>query len=66
MGAAAFGIDAWLTSLVPGNGLLPQVLRLGASIGGALLVLALAAHLLHITEFRRGMALVTRRFSRRR
>ena len=66
MGVAAFGIDAWLTTVIPGNALLPQVLRLGASIGAALVVLALAAHVLHIGEFRRGMALVTRRFSRKR
>ncbi len=66
MGAAAFALDAWLPSALPGNGLVPQVIRLGASIGGALVVLAIAAHVLHISEFRRGMALVTRRFSRKR
>ena len=65
MGAAAFAVDAWLPALLPGNELVPQLTRLGAAIGAALLVLALAAHLLHISEFRRGVALVTRRFSRK-
>jgi putative peptidoglycan lipid II flippase len=66
MGAAAYAVDAWLPALLPGNGLVPQVIRLGTAIGAALLVLALAAHLLHIREFRRGTALLTRRLSRKR
>ena len=66
MGAAAYATDAWLLAVVPGDGLIPQVIRLGASIGVALLVLALAAHVLHIREFRRGMAMLTRRLSRKR
>jgi putative peptidoglycan lipid II flippase len=66
MGAAAYATDMWLPALVPGNGLVPQVIRLGASIGAALLVLALAAHVLRIREFRRGTAMLTRRLSRKR
>ena len=66
MGATAFALDAWLPTLVPGNGFIPQVIRLGTSIGAALLVLALAAHLLHIREFRRGMTFLTRRLWRKR
>jgi putative peptidoglycan lipid II flippase len=66
MGATAFAIDGWLPALVPGNGLIPQVIRLGSSIGAALLVLALAAHLLYISEFRRAMTLLRRRLSRKR
>ena len=66
MSAAAFAVDAWLPAVLPGNGLVPQLTRLAAAIGAALLVLAVAAHLLHISEFRRGVALVTRRFSRKR
>ena len=66
MGATAFAVDTWLPTLVPGNGLIPQVIRLGTSIGAALLVLALAAQLLHIREFRRGMTLLTRRLGRKR
>ena len=65
MGAAAYEADLWLPAIVPGDGLIPQVLRLGASIGAALLVLALAAHVLHIREFRRGTAMLTRRLPRR-
>ena len=66
MGAAAYAVDTSLPALVPGDGLVPQMIRLTASIGAALLVLALAAHLLHIREFRRGTAMLTRRLSRRR
>jgi putative peptidoglycan lipid II flippase len=66
MGAAAYATDAGLPALLPGNGLIPQVIRLGASIGAALFVLALAAHVLHIREFRRGTAMLTRRLSRKR
>ena len=66
MAATAFAVDAFMPSLVPGRGLLPQALRLGAAIGAAVVVLALAAHAMHITEFRRGVAMVTRRLSRRR
>jgi hypothetical protein len=36
------------------------------AIAGALVVLAGAAHVLHIREFRQGVSLVTRRFARRR
>jgi hypothetical protein len=39
---------------------------LAAAIGIAVAVLAAAAHLLHIDEFRRGVTLVTSRFRRRR
>jgi putative peptidoglycan lipid II flippase len=66
MGVAAAGVNLWLSSAVPGSGLAPQVVRLAASIGVALVVLATTAHLLHIREFRQGVALVTRRFSKDR
>jgi putative peptidoglycan lipid II flippase len=66
MGAAAVFVDAYSARWVPGGGLLPQLLRLTASIGVAIAVLAAAAHLLHIDEFRRGVALVTSRFRRTR
>jgi putative peptidoglycan lipid II flippase len=66
MAATALALDAWMPALVPGGGFVPQAIRLAASIGGAGIVLAVSAHALHISEFRRGMALVTRRFSRKR
>ena len=66
MGAAAAGTELWLRGALPGTGLAEQIVRLGAAIGVALVVLAAAAWLLHIDEFRRAMSLVTRRLSRRR
>lgn len=66
MAGTAFAVDAWMPPLVAGSGLFPQIIRLGASIGAAVAVLAISAHALHISEFRRGMALVTRRLSRKR
>ena len=66
MGAAAVGVDLWSTNVLPGSGLVEQLLRLSAAIGTALIVLAAAAYLLHIDEFRRAMSLVTRKLARRR
>jgi putative peptidoglycan lipid II flippase len=66
MGAAAVAVDRYSAAWLPGDGLLPQVVRLAAAIGVAVAVLAAAAHLLHIDEFRRGLALVTSRFRRSR
>jgi putative peptidoglycan lipid II flippase len=65
MGAAAWAADSFLAGLLPGNRLLPQVLRLGLTIGAALAVLALSAHLLRIPQFAQGVAMVMRRFRRR-
>jgi putative peptidoglycan lipid II flippase len=64
MGAAAVAVDRYSAAWLPGDALLPQVLRLAAAIGVAVAVLAAVAHLLHIDEFRRGVALVTSRFRR--
>jgi putative peptidoglycan lipid II flippase len=65
MGAAAVAVDRYSAAWLPGESLLAQVARLAVSIGIAIAVLAAAAHLLHIDEFRRGVALVTSRFRRR-
>lgn len=65
MGAAAVAVDTYAGYIVRGTGLLPQVVRLGAAIGVAVAVLAAAAHVLHIDEFRRGIALITSRVKRR-
>ena len=64
MGVVATVTDQLLASRLPGNGLLPQIVRLASTIGVALAVLAGASWLLRIREFSEGVALVTRRFRR--
>jgi putative peptidoglycan lipid II flippase len=66
MGGAALVVDAMMHGWVPGDGFTAQLVRLAADIGASVVVLAAAAHLLHIDEFRRGVALVTSRLGRRR
>jgi putative peptidoglycan lipid II flippase len=66
MGAAAAGVHMALERWMPGGSLLEQIVRVGASIGAGVGVLTIAAHGLHIHEFRAGMAMVTRRLGRRR
>ena len=61
MGAAALAVDRALATWMPGDAFLIQAARLLAAIGAALSVLALAAHLLKIREFREGVALIARR-----
>jgi putative peptidoglycan lipid II flippase len=64
MGAAAAATDAALTAYLPGSALVFQGIRLTASIGVALAVLAAGAHLLRIKEFHDAVAMVTRRLRR--
>jgi hypothetical protein len=64
MGVAAVAMDRWLGGALPGDALAPQLLRVGATIAVALAVLAISAHVLHVREFRDGVALVTRRLRR--
>jgi len=66
MGAAAVAIDAGLERWWPSGALLVQLVRLVATIGAAVGVLAGAAWLLRIGEFKDGMTLVLRRFRRTR
>ena len=66
MGAAAHGAHVWLHSVLPGDALVAQLTRLGASIAAALGVLAAAAHVLRIEEFRDGVRVVASRVMRRR
>ena len=61
MGVVATVTEQSLTSWLPGNGLLPQIVRLASTIGVALAVLGGASWLLRIREFNEGVALVTRR-----
>ena len=64
MGMAAVAIDRALTAWIPGNAFLVQAGRLFVTILSALLVLALAAHVLRIREFREGLVLIARRGGR--
>lgn len=61
MAVAAFAAGRTLESLVPGDGLVIQLLRVGGAIGIALVVLAGSAWLLRIAEFHDAIALLTRR-----
>jgi putative peptidoglycan lipid II flippase len=64
MGAAASATDGTLASVLPGGGIMLQIVRLAATIGVALAVLAGASWLLRIREFTESVALVTRRLRR--
>ncbi len=64
MAAAAIAADAAGARWLPGDALLLQIVRLALAIGVALAVLAAAAHVLHIREFRAGVAIVARRMRR--
>jgi putative peptidoglycan lipid II flippase len=66
MGAAAAGSEQLLVRVLPGTGLGTQLVRLAASIAAALAVLAAAAHILHIDEFRRAVRLMSTKLARRR
>ena len=66
MGATAITVDAGLERWWPSAALLVQLMRLLVTIGAAVAVLAGAAWLLGIGEFKEGMALVLRRFRRAR
>ena len=66
MGAAAYGVDTWLESALPGQSVLEQAVRLALAIAAALVVLAAAAWLLRIREFNDAMAVIVRRLRRTR
>lgn len=67
MGAAAWGLHEWLAShWLPGMGFVAQAIRVGASIGVALLVLAGTARLLRIDEFDEAFGKLVRRLRGRR
>jgi putative peptidoglycan lipid II flippase len=65
MGLTAYVTLGWLTGLTPQGGELAKILRVGGSIGAALLVLAASARLLRIQEFTEATARVFARFGRR-
>jgi putative peptidoglycan lipid II flippase len=64
MAGAAWGANELLTGVLPGQGLVRQTVRLTASIGTALAVLAAAAQLLRIREFTQARDLVLGRLRR--
>jgi putative peptidoglycan lipid II flippase len=66
MGAAAAGVYLLLSRWLTDHGFGAQVIRLLVAIGIAVAVLAAAAHVLHIDEFRRGVRLVSSKLARRR
>ena len=61
MGAAALVIEPLLSQWIAGNAFLSQAFRLALTIVVALLVLAAAAHVLRIREFREVIALPLKR-----
>jgi putative peptidoglycan lipid II flippase len=67
MGAVAWGLHEWLTlHATSGHGLTAQVVRVGGSIGVALVVLVLMARLLRVEEFDEATRNVLRRLRGRR
>ncbi len=67
MAATAWGLHEWLAvHVMPGDQLVRQVVRVGVSIGTALVVLAGAARILGIEEFDEAFGRIVRRFARRR
>jgi len=65
MGAATVGTHGLLAAQLPGNRLVPQIIRMAVTIAVALGVLAVAAHLLRVPQFAEGAAMITRRLRRR-
>jgi putative peptidoglycan lipid II flippase len=58
MAAAAIAVEGISFQLFPGSGLVAQIVRLTASIGGALVALAGAAVMLRIAEFEEMRSLI--------
>jgi len=55
MGVAAWGVSTWLTTVWPHAGFWARLVRVSGAIGTGIAVLAMAAHFLHIDEFRVAM-----------
>jgi putative peptidoglycan lipid II flippase len=51
MAMAAVAIQLAMRRVLPGSGLVPQLLRLGAAIGGSMVALAFTAKILRVDEF---------------
>jgi putative peptidoglycan lipid II flippase len=67
MAAAAWGLHEWLaTRVITGDAFAVQVVRVGGSIGMALVILVLMARLLHLEEFDEAFGKLLGRLRRRR
>ena len=67
MGAAAWGLHEWLaTHVIAGHGFTAQVVRVGGSIGVALVVLVVMARVLRVQEFDEAFGTLLRRLRGRR
>ena len=64
MALVAWGVFGALENWLPGKMFMTQVVRLGVTIGSALLTLAIAAHVLGIPEFSEARDLIVGRFRR--
>jgi putative peptidoglycan lipid II flippase len=65
MGLAAYVAEGRMRGMLPGEALAIQAARLTAAIGVSLAVLAAASWILRIRELHEGVALITRRLTRR-
>jgi hypothetical protein len=61
MGVTAYAVERVLAPALPDGRLATEVLRLMLTIGAATAVLAAAAHVLRIREFRMAVTAITRR-----
>jgi putative peptidoglycan lipid II flippase len=66
MAAAAFALDAWLAQALPGRALVPQLVRVGVAISGALVVMLAAAWMLGLHEINDVLRAITARMARGR
>lgn len=62
MGLAAYLSEAWLHAWLPAPALVPRLVRVCGAIAVALAVLAAAAHMLGLEEFRAAMSRIAGRF----
>ena len=63
MGVAGYFSAQWLRDVLPGDGVMSRLVRVGAAIGASLAMLALSAWVLRIHEFRAAMTRLVRRGS---
>lgn len=65
MAAVAWGVEQGLHLLLPGAGLVPSLVRVGAAIGAGIVALMVAGHALGLRELEEATAMVRRRLGRR-
>jgi putative peptidoglycan lipid II flippase len=61
MAAAAFALDIWLTRMLPGRSVLVELVRVGATITGSLVVLLAASWLVGLHEIKDVLRAITAR-----